>query len=77
MDPLVTETSEFWKNHGEFNEVKIPAAIQTEVFRLPVAVRRNHRRFHQFGRVMRAGTGRPWKPWRIQGRHRNHGAPCS
>jgi formate dehydrogenase major subunit len=34
MDPLATETSEFWKNHGEYNDVD-PAAIQTEVFRLP------------------------------------------
>ena len=34
MDPLVTETSEFWKNHGEFNDVDT-ASIQTEVFRLP------------------------------------------
>ncbi len=34
MDPLNTETSEFWKNHGEFNDVK-PEEIQTTVFRLP------------------------------------------
>ena len=34
MDPLATETSEFWKNFGEFNDVD-PATIQTEVFRLP------------------------------------------
>jgi len=34
MDPLATETSEFWKNHGEFNDVK-SEDIQTEVFRLP------------------------------------------
>jgi formate dehydrogenase major subunit len=34
MDPLSTETSEFWQNHGEYNDVK-PEAIQTEVFRLP------------------------------------------
>ncbi len=34
MDPLATDTSEFWKPHGEFNEVD-PAKIQTEVFRLP------------------------------------------
>ena len=34
IDPLATETSEFWKNFGEFNEVN-PAAIKTEVFRLP------------------------------------------
>ena len=36
MDPLVTETSEFWKNHGEVNSAD-PSTIQTEVFRLPVA----------------------------------------
>ena len=34
MDPLATETSEFWQNHGEFNDVD-PAKIQTTVFRLP------------------------------------------
>ncbi len=34
IDPLATETSEFWKNFGEFNDVD-PSKIQTEVFRLP------------------------------------------
>lgn len=34
LDPLQTETSEFWKNFGESNDVN-PADIQTEVFRLP------------------------------------------
>jgi len=34
IDPLETETGEFWKNYGEFNDVD-PSAIQTEVFRLP------------------------------------------
>jgi formate dehydrogenase major subunit len=34
IDPLVTDTSEFWKPHGELNEAD-PAKIQTEVFRLP------------------------------------------
>ena len=34
MDPLVTETSEFWRNAGEANDVD-PRKIQTEVFRLP------------------------------------------
>jgi formate dehydrogenase major subunit len=34
MDPLATETSEFWQHHGEYNDVN-PAEIQTEVFRLP------------------------------------------
>lgn len=34
IDPLVTETSVFWENHGEFNDVNT-ASIKTEVFRLP------------------------------------------
>ena len=34
MDPLETETSEFWKNFGPLNDVK-PEEIQTEVFRFP------------------------------------------
>jgi len=34
MDPLATDTSEFWKPHGEFNEAD-PSKIPTEVFRLP------------------------------------------
>ena len=34
MDPLATDTSEFWRNAGEFNDVD-PAKIQTTVFRLP------------------------------------------
>ncbi len=36
IDPLETETGEFWQNHGPFNDVK-PESIQTEVFRLPSA----------------------------------------
>ncbi|RIX47398.1 MAG: formate dehydrogenase-N subunit alpha [Rhodocyclales bacterium GT-UBC] len=34
IDPLATETSEFWKNFGEYNDVD-PSQIQTTVFRLP------------------------------------------
>jgi formate dehydrogenase major subunit len=34
MDPLATETSEFWQNFGVHNDVN-PAEIHTEVFRLP------------------------------------------
>jgi len=34
IDPLSTETSKFWENHGEYNDVD-PSKIQTEVFRLP------------------------------------------
>jgi formate dehydrogenase-N alpha subunit len=36
MDPLETETSEFWKNFGPLNDVD-PAKIQTEVFRFPTS----------------------------------------
>ena len=36
MDPLVTETSEFWRNFGEHNDVD-PSEIETEVFRLPTS----------------------------------------
>jgi formate dehydrogenase major subunit len=36
MDPLKTETSEFWQNYGELNNVD-PTSIQTEVFRLPAS----------------------------------------
>ena len=34
IDPLNTETAEFWQNYGEHNDVK-PEEIQTTVFRLP------------------------------------------
>jgi formate dehydrogenase major subunit len=34
MDPLDTETSRFWDNHGVYNDVD-PAKIQTEVIQLP------------------------------------------
>jgi formate dehydrogenase major subunit len=34
MDPLDTETSRFWENHGDINPVDT-ANIQTEVFQLP------------------------------------------
>ncbi len=34
IDPLITETAEFWKNHGEHHDVK-SEDIQTTVFRFP------------------------------------------
>ncbi len=34
MDPLDTETSRFWENHGDYNDVD-PTKIQTEVIQLP------------------------------------------
>ena len=36
MDPLETETSEFWKNFGKLNDVD-PKQVQTEVFRFPAS----------------------------------------
>ncbi len=36
MDPLETETSRFWENHGDYNDVD-PASIQTEVYQLPTS----------------------------------------
>src|SRR5699024_2886471 len=36
MDPLITETSEFWRNVGEHNDVDTKS-IQTEVIRLPTS----------------------------------------
>ena len=36
MDPLATETSEFWKNYGAHNDVD-SSKIPTEVFRLPTS----------------------------------------
>lgn len=36
IDPLQTETSRFWENHGEYNPVD-PKTIQTEVFQLPAS----------------------------------------
>jgi formate dehydrogenase major subunit len=37
MDPLLTETSRFWENHGEHNNVK-SEDIRTEVFHLPTGL---------------------------------------
>ncbi len=36
MDPLATETAEFWNHYDEYNEVD-PSTIETEVFRLPTS----------------------------------------
>lgn len=52
IDPLATDTSEFWKNHGEFNDVD-PRQIQTEVFRLPAELFAEHEgTFTNSGRVI-------------------------
>ena len=35
VDPIETDTVNFWENHGEYNDVDT-ASIQTEVFMLPI-----------------------------------------
>ena len=75
MDPLVTETSEFWRNYGAFNDVD-PGKIQTEVFRLPTTCFAE-----EDGSLVNSGR---WLQWHWKGgeppgealtRHRDHGAP--
>ncbi len=52
IDPLATDTSEFWKNYGEHNDVD-PTQIQTEVIRLPAALFAEHEgSFTNSGRVI-------------------------
>jgi formate dehydrogenase major subunit len=58
MDPLATETSEFWQNHGEHNPVD-PAKIQTEVFRLPTTVFAEEN-----GSLINSGR---WLQWHFKG----------
>lgn len=53
IDPLVTESSNFWQNHGEMNDVR-PADIQTEVFRL---LRRRERFDRQLGPLATVALG--------------------
>lgn len=56
IDPLATETSTFWQNHGEFNDVD-SASIQTEVFRLLRGRQRLHRQLRPLV-AMALGSGR-------------------
>ena len=69
IDPLATETSEFWQNFGEYNDVD-PAKIQTTVFSLPCGLlRRRGRGPCQFGTVAAmalegGGTARRSKGYR-------------
>lgn len=62
IDPLATETSEFWKPQGEYNDVK-PAEVATEVFRLPANLfAEDEGSFTNSGRVIQwrwAGAGGP------------------
>ena len=58
MDPLATETSEFWRNFGEHNDVD-PAKIATEVFRLPTTCFAEEN-----GALVNSGR---WLQWHWQG----------
>ncbi|WP_410015667.1 formate dehydrogenase-N subunit alpha [Sodalis sp. C49] len=58
IDPLATETSSFWQHHGEFNDVD-PAAIQTEVFRLPSSCFAEEN-----GTIVNSGR---WLQWHFKG----------
>ena len=58
IDPLVTETSNFWQNHGELNDVD-PTQIQTEVFRLPSSCFAEEN-----GSIVNSGR---WLQWHFKG----------
>ena len=58
MDPLATETSEFWRNAGAHNDVD-PAKIPTEVFRLPTTCFAEEN-----GSLVNSGR---WLQWHWQG----------
>ncbi|MGM3159870.1 formate dehydrogenase-N subunit alpha [Dickeya undicola] len=58
IDPLATETSNFWQNHGELNDVD-PSKIQTEVFRLPSSCFAEEN-----GSIVNSGR---WLQWHYQG----------
>ncbi len=77
MDPLETETSEFWKNFGPLNDVD-PAQIQTEVFRFPSSCFAEEAgSFTNSSRVINWQEKRRRPPGRGQARQRDHGAACS
>ncbi|MCG8708173.1 formate dehydrogenase-N subunit alpha [Brenneria sp. 4F2] len=58
IDPLATETSNFWQNHGELNDVD-SASIETEVFRLPSSCFAEEN-----GSIVNSGR---WLQWHFKG----------
>ncbi|MCV9917541.1 formate dehydrogenase-N subunit alpha [Pseudomonas sp. BT-42-2] len=90
IDPLATETSSFWQNHGESNDVD-PGQIQTEVFRLPSSCFAeengsivNSGRWLQWHWAGAAPPGEAWHDGKILGHlfmklrelYRNEGGAC-
>ena len=74
MDPLETETSRFWENHGDHNDVD-PSKIQTEVIQLPSHLlcrgRRRSRQLRPLAAMALAGRD---AAGRSEERHLDHGA---
>lgn len=73
IDPLATETSNFWRNEGSFNDVS-SADIQTEVFRLPSSCFAeedgaivNSGRWLQWHYAGQQPPGEAWQDGRIMG----------
>ena len=65
IDPLSTETSTFWKNHGEEHDVD-SSQIQTEVFRLPSSCFAEEN-----GSIVNSGR---WLQWHFAGQEPPHDA---
>ncbi|WP_115665625.1 formate dehydrogenase-N subunit alpha [Cupriavidus taiwanensis] len=65
IDPLGTETSTFWKNHGEQHDVD-PSTIHTEVFRLPSSCFAEEN-----GSIVNSGR---WLQWHFAGTNPPHEA---
>ena len=75
IDPLRTETGEFWKNYGDSNNVK-PADIKTEVIMLPANVHcRGSRVVYQLGPSGAVALGCGRAAGRSQDRPRDHRQP--
>ncbi len=73
IDPLATETSEFWQNHGEYNDVD-PSKIQTEVFRLPsTCFAEEDGSLVSSSRVLQWHWKGAEPPGEAKGDHRDHG----
>ena len=74
MDPLQTETSRFWENHGEYNDVDT-AKIQTEVIELPTTCfAEDDGLADQFRPLAAMALGRRYASRRSEDRYLDHGA---
>jgi anaerobic selenocysteine-containing dehydrogenase len=76
MDPLQTETGDFWKNYGEFNNVD-PRDPDRSVPPAGVVLCRGPGLVHQFEPSGAVARPRGGAPGRSQDRPRDHGQRCS